>query len=150
MASPYRELPVEQLVQLDPLAVLAAWHEASLELAQLKIREGHLRLAAFQKNVAAPVEGTNNVPLEGGYLLKAIGKVNYKVEDTAEMRAALVALPGETPQRLLKWEPNLSVSEWKRLLDTDPVAAATVAPFITSKPGMPDLKIIAPGEAGNK
>jgi hypothetical protein len=144
----YSQFSPEQLVKMDRDTLLMAWHETSEELAMIKKREQELRLAAFGQSFPEPTEGVNNLSLGNGWLLKATHKLNYSIENSAEMRAALATIPDEPREALVKWSPKLSGSQWQHPFRAkfQPV----LEPFVTIKPGMPDLKLLPPGAEGNK
>lgn len=160
--SPYRDLSLETIGGLDRYAILKAWSDANEELQAVKHREFQLRMMAFQRNIPDPKEGTNTLEIGAGYVLKADHKYNYNLakilkNDRFEVVAVLDDRLDEyqretedkaAAERLVKWSPEISVTEYKRMKDTN--AFRHIAPFLTIKPGMPTLKIVAPGEEGNK
>lgn len=160
--SPYREMPLEVIGGLDQFAILKAWSDANDELQAVKYRETQLRMMAFQRNVPDPKEGTNTLEIGSGFVLKAEYKYNYNLSKVLKNDAkevigvlddSLDVYERETEdksaaERLVKWSPEISVTEYKRMKDN--AAFRHIAPFLTIKPGMPTLSIVAPGEPGNK
>lgn len=160
--SKYRELPVETIAGLDARAILSAWYEANAELQAIKYRETQLRMMAFQKYFPDPKEGTNSQELGDGFLLKADHKFNYKLgkfikNDAGEkidgLEDALTRYEKDVKdknagERLVRWEPDISITEYKKVKDTP--GFRQIAPFLSIKPGMPTLSVLAPGVEGNK
>jgi len=137
----------DQMRALGRDQVLLAWQEASTEANAAVQRERQLRQLAFQLSVPNPKEGVNNLDLGNGWLLKANHNLNYTVQSGALLTATLEALPKELAERLVKFQPKLSISTFKSLADDQ---ARLFAPLVTIKPGLPSLQIIKPGDEGNK
>jgi hypothetical protein len=142
---------VEQISQLDRDNLLAAWQDAATEAKLAVDRERELRLMAFKRSVPEPIEGTNTLTLGNGYVLKAVHKLNYSVsskpEPLAALHDALTRMGGEIASKLVRWKPEISGTNYKLL---DEMNRQIIAPLVTIKPGLPELSILAPGEAGNK
>lgn len=146
----YTVYTADQLAALDRDSLIRAWYEASVHSAQLINQERQLRQLAFAKAVPEPKPGINNIDLGGGWLLKAEHKINYTVANTEEMAAQLATMPDHVAERLVKWNPELSISEWKKLAAEMPQSYLAFSAFVTEKPGLPTLKLIEPGGQGNK
>ena len=135
-------------VQLDKYAILAQHQNAAKQLAYWKELEAALRqqvIAEFSTQ-AVDCEGTENYDLNAGYKLKIVRKMNYSVTDFEGMETALIQLEDETgsgllSDRLVKWKPELSVGEYKKL--PDPLRSI-VSPFVTMKPGLPTVELAEP------
>ena len=89
---------------------------------------------------------THTHELGNGYKLKAKRPINYKLDrDLCEV--ALDAISGIGNEgsfiadRLVKWEPKLSVSEYAKL---SPQYKAEIDKALTTTPGLPTLEFIAP------
>jgi len=103
------------------LAIALDWIRLDADLRSLKREEAEKRaelvLAAFPGGLA---EGTNTAEISGGYVVKAVARSTPKL-DADLVRAALgkLAALGEAGAllagRLIKWKPDLSLSEWKKL-----------------------------------
>lgn len=143
----FREMPVEQLATLGYEQIGLAWQDASKELAALKLRETLLRMLFFNRCFPEPKFGTNHFQLGQGFLLKATYPQTFKVADTPEMEKALEQFDPIIQERLIKWSPELKVGEWNKLTEDQRLLFAE---HVTSKPGMPQLEILAPGDPGNK
>lgn len=127
---PTQELTVEQKTK--------AWHDLQEQLAELKEKERKARKVAFDAAFARPKEGTNTFDFGNGYKFKvqynverkfivphnlslpekAPGKpagVNEAVDHMVErMRRASNEGPFYA-ERLVKWEPKISNTEYKDL-----------------------------------
>lgn len=135
---------------------LAAWLDAKKKLAAAQAEERTLRDALFANYHNADVEsGTENFPVGGGNL-KIVNALEYKFIDPEHMtprdpnkdlrRAASVALNalvnelGETggfiADRLVKWVPELSVSEYKKLPEN---ARKIIDRVLETKPKSPQM-----------
>lgn len=138
-----------------PDAKLAAWHQTSAEQKRLTALERHMRNVCFgiYFNHA---DGTENFELGNGYKLKGVASINYTLDhkpvegggDTALEKAldAIDKIGNEGSfigERLVKWKPELSVSEYKSLAADSPIKKAIDA-VLTTKPGSPTLEIIEP------
>lgn len=143
-------------------ARLLAWKTAQETLSAAKEREMELRegVGEFVFPVALRKSGVNNHELGNGYVLKLGHKLNYnlvgKPETTdrnADIETALErieALGNEgafLADRLVKWKPELSVSEYKELDVSNPTHKAIKAiidEVLEIKPGAPSLEIKEP------
>ena len=142
-----------------PLGVVAQWRIAKAALDKAAVVERELRLAAFELMFADPKEGTNRVALTDGWSLKATYPYSYKVsnkeskaEQAIDAMAEISQQAGFIADRLIKWEPDLAIKEY-RLLNPDNPAAQTdeqkkilalLTPILTITPGMPQFEIEPP------
>lgn len=103
---------------------IVAWQEAAALAARAKARELELRNAVFGQAFPNAIVGTNNFDLGRGYVLKGVRKLNYTLSsanDSAATQEALDAIEklgnegSFLVDRLVKWKPELSVSEYKKL-----------------------------------
>lgn len=140
-------------------AVLDAWKAAADALEKAKTLETALRTAVFEIKFPDPKEGVNRTDLANGWTLKAQYPYSYKVTNKeAQTEKAIDAITAISQQagfiadRLIKWEPDLSIKEY-RLLNPDNPAAQTaeqkailaiLQPILTIRPGSPQLEIEAP------
>jgi len=93
-------------------------------------------------------EGMENLELGNGYKLKATFKLSRKLENKdGETSEALrmIAETGEAgklyAERLVKWSPELSVSEYKKLPTN---IREVIDSCVTSKATTPSLEIVEP------
>lgn len=135
--------------------LLVHWQEAKEALEKAKEAEMFLRKKvvdfAFDPNKQS---GTENVDLGNGYKLKAVKKLNYgfikndeNKLDKAAIDKALAKIEkdgavGELiAERLVKWTPDLSLSEYKLLSDKH---KAIIDSVIVTSEGSPTLEIVEP------
>ena len=109
--------------------VTQAWYEAKLALDAAKKNEAELRKQVLQSqfeeaNSSGPVSGTRKKDLGGGYTLKADFKLAYKLENkNRELENCLEAIANSFEEgnyiarNLVKWKPELSLTEYKKLPD---------------------------------
>lgn len=136
--------------------LLLDWEAQKTALEVAKEREMIARKAvvnfAFDPNKTS---GTERVELGNGYELKAVKKINYgwikdeagklnkKLIDRAlEKIEKIGGAVGElVAERLVKWEPSLSLTEYKQL---DDKFKKVIDEVIVTSEGAPTLEIIAP------
>lgn len=107
-------------------------------------------------------KGTENLELGEGYKLKCVKKETAKI-DKNRIDSALEAIEalGERAkffaERLFKWTPDLSITEWNDIKERAEggdamcqaivgklLGDATETPIVTFAPGMPSLEFIEP------
>jgi len=136
--------------------LLLSWEESKKALEVAKEKEMEQRKAvvdfAFDPNKTS---GTERIELANGYQAKAVKKINYGFVKDAEgklnKRAIDKALEriekvggavGELiAERLVKWTPDLSLTEYKQL---DEKFKKIIDEVIVTSEGAPTLEIIAP------
>lgn len=110
-------------------------------------RDKELRGMIYGMAFAGLEDGkTHNQPLGKGYILKGKRDIRYKVDANLADAALdeLTALGNEGPfvaERIIKWTPELSVSEYKKLT---PAQKAIIDKVVTTTPGLPTLEIKEP------
>ena len=118
------------------------WFTIDAELAKLKSEEAILRNKIFKYFFRNPVEGTNKVPLDKGWVLKATLPINRKVQIellTAmdlELRAAGIPMDD-----LVVRKPELSVTSYRKLTDEQ---VKLFDRILEIKPGSPQMEIVLP------
>ncbi len=130
-------------------AKILQWQEAVKALAVAKEAEAALRNEVIAANFAEhKEEGTENVELGNGYKLKAVFKLSYTLDnkeegvDKALTKLEKMGAEGQfVAERLVRWKPELSVSEYKKLDDKYKKVIDTV---LTTKPGLPSLELVEP------
>ena len=132
---------------------LVQWDAAKKALKAAQALESSLRSEVLQElygfgGESDLREGTENLELGNGYKLKAVFKVSRKLENkNGETSEALrnIAMDFEGgklyAERLVKWSPELSVSEYKKLPDD---IRAVIDACVTSKAATPSLEIVEP------
>ena len=131
--------------------LLIKWEAATKALAAAKEIEMALRLQVTDAWFPShKEEGTENVPLENGYKLKAVFKQNYTLADLETVDAALIkmeAIDAEgkfIAERLIKFTPKLSVKEYK---DCPEKYRKYIDDVLTIKPATPALELVEPKSA---
>ena len=133
-------------------AKILAWEQAVKTLAAAKDSEAALRkevlAEAFSFNPEALREGTENFELGNGYKLKAVFKISRNLNnenDAVDKVLSKIEKAGAEGQfiaeRLVKWKPELSVSEYKKLPEK---FKKMIDEVVTSKEAMPSLELVAP------
>lgn len=133
-------------------AKILAWEAAVKALAAAKDAEAALRrevlAEAFQFDPEALREGTENFELGNGYKLKAVFKISRNLNnenDAVDKVLSKIEKAGAEGQfiaeRLVKWKPELSVSEYKKLPEK---FKKMIDEVVTSKEATPSLELVAP------
>lgn len=133
-------------------AKILAWEAAVKLLAAAKDAEAALRkevlAEAFAFDPEALREGSENFELGNGYKLKAVFKISRNLNNENEAVDKVLAKIEKTgpegvfiAERLVKWKPELSVTEYKKLPEKFKKLFDEV---VTSKEAMPALELVAP------
>lgn len=133
-------------------AKILAWEESVKALAAAKEAEAALRrevlAEAFQFDPEALREGTENFELGNGYKLKAVFKISRNLNnenDAVDKVLSKIEKAGAEGQfiaeRLVKWKPELAVSEYKKLPEK---FKKMIDEVVTSKEATPSLELVAP------
>lgn len=153
-ATDYTKLTLEQFQAInDPTVRLQAWQAIDAELTRIKALEAEARKLCVADYFKEPTEGTNNYDLGNGWTLKGVVKNNYrlaandKVDDALDKIEKLGERGKFIAERIFRYKPDLSLTEYKGLDLTNPTDAAVKAivdEVLTIQPGMPSLEIVAP------
>ena len=133
-------------------AKILAWEQAVKALAAAKDTEAALRkevlAEAFAFDPEALREGTENFELGNGYKLKAFFKISRNLNNENEAVDKVLSKIEKTgpegafiAERLVKWKPELSVTEYKKLPEKFKKLFDEV---VTSKEATPALELVAP------
>lgn len=132
-------------------AVIMKWQDAVKALAAAKDAEAALRKEVLKEAFdfdADDREGTQNVELGNGYKLKAVFKLNRRLnnqDDAVDKVLTKIEKSGAEGQfladRLVKWKPELSLSEYKKCPDKFKKLLDEV---MTASPGTPSLELVVP------
>ena len=133
-------------------AKILAWEAAVKALAAAKDAEAALRkevlVEAFAFDPEALREGTENFELGNGYKLKAVFKISRNLNnenDAVDKVLSKIEKAGAEglfiAERLVKWKPELSVSEYKKLPEK---FKRMIDEVVTSKEATPSLELVAP------
>ena len=137
-------MSVNEFDKMDQNQLLMNWQKATTDLLLAKEYEMNLRKHIISRMFPNAKEGTNNFELGNGYKLTAVVKFNYKFENLAkvnEMVATLDELDNTIATRLVKWKPEPSITEYRKLTGQSK-AIADAAIIITD--ATPSLEIKAP------
>lgn len=136
-------------------ALIQAWSDAEKEIGIMKEVEKELRLRVVA-NVFDPAvtEGTETRELGNGYKLKCSKtiSVNVAAADVPALNAALDKIESTDGgkfivERLVKWSPRVSKSEYQKL---DTVNRGIIDDVVTIPPAAVKLEIIEPKAAKAK
>lgn len=121
---------------------LNEWYAAQEQLKKLKEREMELRKKIFAFCFPSPVEGTNTYQLAEGFVIKGKYPITRKVQiELYDVVKDRIREAGVVLEDLLKWEPSLVLSEYRKLSDEQRQA---VDMCLEVKPGSPALEITKP------
>lgn len=141
------DIPVPEVTMAD----IIEWDNARAKAAEWKAKEAILRQRVFKGKFPSPVEGTNTVELNKGYVLKAVHVINRKV-DLGNLTALAAAegvfhKEGIDANKLIEWKPDLKTKEYRALPEAKRLIFEQ-ALIIT--PGSPTMSIVLPASAKNK
>jgi len=130
--------------------LIMKWNEAQNALAAAKEAESELRKQVIAEcfPVEADHEGTENVELGEGWKLKSIFKLNRRLAnkngETEKVLDTMEATGEEgkfIADRLVKWEPKLSMTEYKKLPTK---FKKMIDGVLTATPGAPSVSLVEP------
>lgn len=104
-----------------------------------------LRKKIFATYFPNPKEGTNDVPLSDGYVLKAQHKIDRKIDEPAmvalaeEFEAAKILV-----KDLVKFKPELKIAEYRKLGEEQ---RKVFEKALIIKPGAPQMEVVKPKRA---
>lgn len=143
-----------KLTEAEKLDLRNEWYVAKKALDEVRAREVELRKQVFAADFPEPELGTQRIELGAGYKLKAVYSLSYKliggndmVETIQNTVAGLSATGSVLADRLIKWTPELSTSEYKKLDPDVPEQLAIkqlIDKIIETKPATPTLEVEAP------
>lgn len=146
------EIPENQVTAAD----LAEWYKLTEDLAALKAKESLLRPRIYRHFFPNPVEGTNTYILPDKYQLKAVRKIDRKV-DEASMHAFKAPQPDKNISKfeeveinadeLFKTKFELVTSAYRKLSEDQ---RKVVDQVLIIKDGSPQLDIIPPSTRAPK
>lgn len=136
--------------------LLQQWEESKKRLDVAKEEEMKFRkeYVAFASDSDREI-GTENIQLDNGYKAKVVKKINYdfikkddeKTVDKKAIDSALCKIESDgaagelIAERLIKWTPSLSLSEYKIL---SPDHKSIIDDVLVTKEASPTLAIVAP------
>ena len=132
------KIPENQVTQAD----LERWYVLQEELARKRNEEQLLRQKIFNGMFHEPVEGTNNLDLADGYVLKGKRVINRTVDEAAfKSSIEELAKNGIRTDEIVKYKPELVTSAYRKLTEEQRHLMDTV---LIIKDGMPGLEIVLP------
>lgn len=130
--------------------LIMAWKSKNAEIKKLQAEELALRKevlqSAFEYNENDEREGVRNLELGMGYKLKGTFKLTRSLDKT-KVNEVLTKMEKKGiegrmfAERLVKFDPKLSVSEYKNLPDE---YREMIDEAITTKPALPTLQLVEP------
>lgn len=136
----------------DRDALIVDWQKKKLALDALAEEEliARNKVIAFYAEDFTDKAGTENYDLTDGYKIKLVFAQRLSVPSAKNGEAvkeviAKLAKTGEDGkfigERLFRWKPELSKTEWDALT---PSMKRIVAPIVTQKAAQPTVEIVAP------
>jgi hypothetical protein len=134
-------------------ALLADWRVASENLASAKHIEARLRkevVAAFSQDQKPGHSGTETLDIGFGYKLKIVHKLSYKLDNAnicEKLHAVLDKIEKSVEggniiaERIVKWSPELSLTEYKLLSNPHKALIDTV---LTVSDATPSIELVSP------
>jgi hypothetical protein len=148
-----QELPGVDVVVIPPKPKVTQeqmnqWYNMTQELKKLKASEMLLRKMIFGDYFAEPKEGTNTAPLDAGWVLKGVHKIDREVDIGAlsVMKFELEKM-GIRADVLVEYKPSLKVKEYRELTEEQ---QKLFDRCLIIKPGSPSLSIELPAKAAKK
>lgn len=126
--------------EVDTETLIALWYAADTEMKQAKAREMDLRLQVVARCTDAAKPGTEHVSLPNQWKLTITKTTDYKL-DPEKTTDVLNNFSDDLAAMLVKWKPELSVSNFKLLSDEE---QKYFADCLTTKPSTPSLKLVPP------
>lgn len=136
-------------------AAIIDWQNTKKAFNTLQQLEREKRAALYKGLFPNNVDTTETLELADGWQFKAKGALNYKLEFStkengdAKLNTALdeIEKTGNEgsfiAERLVKWKPELSVSEYKALSADSPIKKI-IDRVLTITPGSPELELVPP------
>lgn len=123
-------------------ADLARWYQLQAQLAQVKAEEMVLRKRLFGNYFPAPREGTNNLTLPDGAVLKGDHKISRDIDQALlQVNGPALVEEGIPVGKLVQWQPSLVMKEYRELEEKQRLRFDIC---LTIKPGSPTLQIAIP------
>lgn len=136
-------------------ALIVDWQRKAQQLQALKEEEAIARakVVGFFFEDYTDKAGTENFDLTQGYKIKLVFGQNYSLpaKNNGEAVKAVIEKLNKLgddgkfiAERLFRWKPELSKTEWDALT---PSMKRIVQPVVTQKAAMPSVEIVAPKAA---
>jgi hypothetical protein len=133
---------IKKMTPEEFIEKMSKWQAAAATMAAAKETEMELRKELFAELFTTPVEGTNYVPLAGGWKAKGEYKLTRKL-DIAQlqgMRARLQSIDVSI-DTLVRYKPELDITAYRGLT---PATLAVFNDMVTTTPAAPTLELVPP------
>lgn len=160
------EMSAEQIEARD--ALLTNWLKAKSDFMSAQQLERDLRSKVQAMLFPNPRQGAQRYPLGRGYGVKLVHDLQYDLGDKDEAKSggrsiekqvqaledAICALGNEGPalaERLIRWKPELSPSEYRKLdcsLEIQAKIKELIDALLTTKPKSPQIDLEEPKASG--
>lgn len=123
--------------------LLQQWNEAKEQSKHWSEVESTLRDTLVKELFdSSKTEGTETLELSGDWKLKATKRLSYNLsnKDNALVNI-LQGLPSVIAENLIRWNPDLNLSMYRKL---DTPTQQLFAPVLAIKPGKPSLELVPP------
>lgn len=126
--------------------MLIEQQEAAKQAAFFTARDKELRGLIYGLAFKGLEDGTQHTTALGnGYKLKGKRPISYKLSSDVDSALEAIAKVGNEgsfiADRLIKWSPSLSLTEYNALSDEQ---RKIVDPCITTTPGLPVIEVVEP------
>lgn len=122
--------------------MVSQWFKVTENLKEFKAEESDLRRSIFEKCFTSPKEGTNKIPLQGGWQLEANVPYTRTVDKAVFMAIQQQLIQnGIKPDVLVEMKPSLNLALYRKLSDEHKLMFNQC---LTTKQGSPSFKIIEP------
>ena len=126
--------------------MLIEQQEAAKQAAFYSARDKELRSLIYGMAFAGLEDGTQHTaPLGNGYKLKGKRPISYKVSGDVDAALEAIAQVGNEgsfiADRLVKWTPSLSLTEYNAISDD---MRKLIDPCVTTTPGLPVIEVVEP------
>lgn len=127
--------------------LLSAWNAAKQALTEATGLERELRarvIEIFSTETNEMASGIESIDLGDGFDLKINHRLDYKLGDRIEVNDALYKIAASmeggpvVAERLVKWKPEIAISEYKLL---GPIQVGLINKVLTIKPATKSIEI---------
>lgn len=132
-------------MEKEHLELLEQWRlakEAADKVKDVIAKEQALRKEVFASFFPTPKEGTNNLKLPEGWVLKGVYNLGRKIDEAALPAVSLQLREiGVNADTLVGWEPKLKTATYKELTAEQ---RAIFDQALVIKPASPGVALVAP------
>lgn len=126
--------------------LIDTWDLRKKEAAAATAEEREFRRSITDSLFSGADEGSHNLDMSDGRVLNMIQGVERKVDIATldSIRAAMIEKFGIDPDTLIRWKPDIKITEYKALRKANPDAATFFEQCLVISDSMPSLKIVEP------